>query len=98
MIKDSGNRTAFSTGAVRDMQDNKGRCDLLPLDEVQSVLEDKNDILDYLESYKRTEDTEFLEFVQRQFASIAYDGDRIGMILDVAEHYAEGAEKYGVDN
>ncbi|MBR6543130.1 MAG: hypothetical protein IKT73_07980 [Anaerotignum sp.] len=98
MIKDSGNRTAFSTGAVRDMQDNKGRCDLLPLDEVQSVLEDKNDILDYLESYKRTEDTEFLEFALRQFASIAYDGDRIGMILDVAEHYAEGAEKYGVDN
>lgn len=98
MIKDSGDRTAFSTGAVRDMQDNKGRCDLLPLDEVQELLEDKNDILDYLESYKRTEDTEFLVFVLRQFASIAYDGDRIGMVLDVAEHYAAGAEKYGVDN
>lgn len=98
MIKDSGDRTAFSTGAVRDMQDNKGRCDRLPLDEVQELLEDKNDILDYLESYKRTEDTEFLVFVLRQFASIAYDGDRIGMVLDVAEHYAAGAEKYGVDN
>lgn len=29
-IKDSGNRTEFSTGAVRDMHEGKGRCDLLP--------------------------------------------------------------------
>lgn len=31
MIKDSGNRTEFSTGAVRDMHEGKGRMDLLPL-------------------------------------------------------------------
>lgn len=31
MIKDSGNRTAFSTGAVRDIHDGKGRFDLLPM-------------------------------------------------------------------
>ena len=30
MIKDSGNRREFETGAVRDMQEGKGRCDLLP--------------------------------------------------------------------
>ena len=30
MIKDSGNRTEFETGAVRDMAQGKGRCDLLP--------------------------------------------------------------------
>ena len=30
-IKDSGERTQFSTGAVRDMHDGKGRCDLLPM-------------------------------------------------------------------
>ena len=29
-IKDSGNRHSFPTGAVRDMQEGKGRCDLLP--------------------------------------------------------------------
>lgn len=29
-IKDSGDRTEFSTGAVRDMGKGKGRCDLLP--------------------------------------------------------------------
>ncbi len=31
MIKDSGDRTEFTTGAVRDMHQGKGRMDLLPL-------------------------------------------------------------------
>lgn len=30
MIKDSGDRTQFESGAVRDIQKGKGRCDLLP--------------------------------------------------------------------
>ena len=30
-IKDSGDRTQFSTGAVRDMHEGKGRFDLLPM-------------------------------------------------------------------
>ncbi|NSW84449.1 MAG: hypothetical protein HPY90_14535 [Syntrophothermus sp.] len=30
MIKDSGDRHEFQSGAVRDMQEGKGRCDLLP--------------------------------------------------------------------
>ena len=30
MIKDSGDRRTFDTGAVRDMGGDKGRCDLLP--------------------------------------------------------------------
>lgn len=29
-IKDSGDRTEFQSGAVRDMHEGKGRCDLLP--------------------------------------------------------------------
>lgn len=37
-IVDSGDRTTFSTGAVRDMHEGKGRCDLMPLDEVIEVL------------------------------------------------------------
>ena len=31
VIKDSGDRTKFDTGAVRDMHEGKGRCDLLPM-------------------------------------------------------------------
>ena len=57
-IKDSGNRREFSTGAVRDMAEGKGRCDLLPLDVISDLfLESKcekyervNIILNYLNS------------------------------------------------
>lgn len=37
-LKDSGNRRIFETGAVRDMDENKGRCDLLPLDIVNEMI------------------------------------------------------------
>ena len=42
-IKDSGDRTEFSTGAVRDMHAGKGRMDLLPwhgIIEVSKLCED----------------------------------------------------------
>lgn len=37
MIKDSGDRTPFSTGAVRDMHTGKGRMDLLPWEAIMRV-------------------------------------------------------------
>ena len=37
MIKDSGERTEFSTGAVRDMHSGKGRMDLLPWHAIMEV-------------------------------------------------------------
>ena len=37
MIKDSGNRREFSTGAVRDIQEGKGRMDLLPWAAIMEV-------------------------------------------------------------
>lgn len=37
MIKDSGERTQFKTGAVRDMHAGKGRMDLLPLSAIIEV-------------------------------------------------------------
>lgn len=30
-LQDSGNRREFDSGAVRDINEGKGRCDLLPL-------------------------------------------------------------------
>lgn len=36
-IKDSGNRTLFETGAVRDMHKGKGRYDLLPWDAIHEL-------------------------------------------------------------
>ena len=37
MIKDSGERREFETGAVRDMAEGKGRFDLMPLCEVAKL-------------------------------------------------------------
>lgn len=37
MIKDSGERTEFNTGAVRDMHSGKGRMDLLPWEALVEV-------------------------------------------------------------
>lgn len=37
MIQDSGDRTEFSTGAVRDMHAGKGRMDLLPWTAIMEV-------------------------------------------------------------
>lgn len=37
VIADSGDRTQFSTGAVRDMHEGKGRYDLLPWDAIHEL-------------------------------------------------------------
>ena len=37
-ILDSGERREFESGAVRDIQEGKGRCDLLPIAEVAEIL------------------------------------------------------------
>ncbi|NMA64741.1 MAG: hypothetical protein GX957_00670 [Clostridiaceae bacterium] len=37
MIKDSGDRTKFETGAMRDMHTGKGRYDLLPWDAIHEL-------------------------------------------------------------
>ena len=36
-IKDSGNRRTFDSGAVRDIQEGKGRMDLLPWEAIMQV-------------------------------------------------------------
>ena len=41
-LMDSGERRAFGTGAVRDMAEGKGRCDLLPLSVVDGLFYEGN--------------------------------------------------------
>ena len=60
-IKDSGNRTEFSTGAVRDVQDDKGRCDLMPLGVIARLFPmEANRILDTIDDFMEDGDTEYL--------------------------------------
>lgn len=49
-LKDSGDRREFKSGAVRDMQVGKGRCDLLPLVELSSLITSMDIKRDYIQT------------------------------------------------
>lgn len=91
MIKDSGERRQFDTGAVRDIQEGKGRCDLLPLDVVSELYHDK--VISYIHSFTQDGDVcwlyETLANIMPKF------GDYSTMFLEVSKHFEEGAKKYG---
>lgn len=99
VIKDSGNRTEFGTGAVRDIQDDKGRCDLLPLGVVASVFEDfgTDEILENINSFMESGEKKYLCKAIRGFAAINHISVP-QIMLEVSMHYKQGAEKYGERN
>ena len=106
-IKDSGNRRKFETGAVRDIQDNKGRCDLLPLDVVAKLTSFFNingyeqyiveDILYYINNFVATNEVDFLCIALTDFSLLNHQ-DFSTMILEVSIHFEQGAKKYGEYN
>lgn len=100
-ILDSGDRTEFPSGAVRDMRVGKGRCDLLPLDVVASFLATKpgelDDVLMHLYSYQTRKDERLLYTALSAFARKRGWNDWT-MLLEVAKHFEEGAKKYGDNN
>lgn len=95
-IRDSGSRTEFSTGAVRDMGGKeKGRCDLLPLGCVAVLMNDG--VIHSLAAFKDTGDALHLEGAIKIFME-ARQWDISTMLLELSKHFAEGAEKYSEDN
>ncbi len=96
MIKDSGQRTEFETGAVRDMADGKGRFDLMPLDVLQEIWKDA--FIAHVADFKETESESFLFMAIDTFIHGAYENNRYKAMLEVAKHFEEGAKKYGEDN
>lgn len=95
-IQDSGNRRKFKSGAVRDIAEGKGRCDLLPLDTI-SMLFNNDYILKKIDSYIYTGDTRYLADVIRHFSTARYKSS-FTAILEVAKHYEDGCNKYGERN
>ena len=107
-IKDSGNRREFNTGAVRDMQEGKGRCDLMPLRQVADCFVETNR-LNYI---ILTSIAGAQECIREKEYSLAYETcERVIMLftgkcrlslaelfLEVSKHYEEGAKKYGEYN
>ena len=105
VILDSGDRTEFATGAVRDMREGKGRCDLMPLkvlarccrffgegdeyDEAEAM------VFSYVADFQDTGDTTYLLEALNWFQGYKSWAD---MYLEVAKHFEEGAKKYGESN
>lgn len=98
MIVDSGERREFDTGAVRDIGEGKGRCDLLPLDVISEyMIGTSGYIFKALNQYIYGGDKTYLELALEKFR-----GDRgwdmPTMLLEVSIHYADGAKKYAARN
>lgn len=100
VIKDSGDRTEFESGAVRDMRTGKGRCDLMPLEVIGRILEDKESYkpINSIADFMKYNDTFHLYMALDSFAEVAYNDDVHTMLLEVAKHFEEGAKKYGDNN
>jgi hypothetical protein len=98
-IKDSGARTEFPSGAVRDMQEDKGACDLLPLDVVAKFMPnlDTGAILNLIERFKMTGDSGYLFDAVRRFFELR-GWNVLECMLEVSIHYKQGMEKYGAYN
>lgn len=103
MILDSGNRTEYSTGAVRDIKEGKGRCDLMPLDVVSEFMYDV--VIKFVYDFQQDNDVNKLYAVLEKICQRNYEElENIGtirksnMLLDVSVHFEEGAKKYGEYN
>ena len=95
-LNDSGARRKFDSGAVRDIADGKGRCDLLPLVVIGEILEDN--ILTLIEQYIRTGNKNTLISALLAFVTKYTKGDWYDLFLDVAKQYEDGAKKYNDRN
>ena len=100
-IKDSGERWEFDTGAVRDLQEGKGRCDLMPLDVVAWVLgrydDDRDSVVDSIDQFVSSGNIVYL------YDALEYFRNLLGvntstLFLEAAKQFEDGAKKYGEYN
>ena len=100
-ILDSGDRTQFESGAVRDMRAGKGRCDLMPLDVVAYFMRDDDGDSDAIfEAVYRFQESDNIECLDKAIDHfcIAREWDPCTALLETAVHFEDGAKKYGDNN
>lgn len=100
-IHDSGERRTFDSGAVRDIQEGKGRPSLMPLRVVARMLADgmqSDNIVPNIAAFIETTESVYLYHTLGFFAEKAYNGCVETMILEAAIHFEMGAAKYGENN
>ena len=95
-ILDSGERREFETGAVRDIQEGKGRCDLLPLDIIGAFMGDG--VLTNIYLFQDSGDVHYLVNVLRDCPDQFDFGSYPEMFLEVSKHFEDGCKKYGENN
>ena len=96
MIKDSGDRTQFCTGAVRDMHEGKGRCDLMPLGIVFDLL-DRDPVVYLINCFVERSDWLCLDSAIRTFCK-KRGWNMETALLETSKHFEDGAKKYGENN
>ena len=95
-VLDSGARREFETGAVRDMSEGKGRCDLLPLDVVALVIH--SEVVEHIELFKQRGGNPkhiidaISEFCKEEKIDVHT------AILEASIQFEDGAKKYGENN
>lgn len=107
MLVDSGNRREFATGAVRDIAEGKGRCDLLPLNVIAKYINTFYDmestialhsIFYDLNTYIRYGYKDYICSAINVFINYAFKGNVETALLELAVHYEDGANKYSPRN
>lgn len=96
-IKDNGQRTQFETGAVREIDETKGRCDLVYNHGWCEVV-GGDMFYDEMECFVRMGRSSHIISAIQYFVYIAYKNDFNTAYLEVSQHYAEGAKKYSDRN
>lgn len=102
-LMDSGNRRKFDSGAVRDMADGKGRCDLIPLNVVASISAsygyvDFTYIIEDIYNYMYSGNTKYIISATKLFIENVMKSDFYTSMLEVSKHYEDGCRKYGERN
>lgn len=93
----------FSTGAVRNSQEDKGRFDLVPLDVIADIMEMNGVRIEYanvlrkIERYKETKDAMYLEDAILWFCK-AENMSFYDMLHEVSMHYKICLKDYPEDN
>ena len=95
VLKDSGTRREFKSGAVRDVAEGKGRCDLLPLYVIGTIENDA--ILRNIGKFIYEGDVELIISTIKLFYNVVYKTPYDAW-LKVAKHYEDGAKKYDARN
>ncbi len=102
-IKDSGQRTRFESGAVRDIQEGKGRCDLLPFDVVKRLYrwDNHHNQAAFFSKIDRFVESGNSFFLCEAVGIFTDESDFVSwsdMLLEVSKHFEDGCKKYGENN